>query len=84
MLSFLVISPYWMRYPEEHFSMANANFSSCDANKTLWKPTSFLTAKANDQFEESGAPKLLSGSVRVDGYNRHLDILYDAKILVSR
>jgi len=26
----------------------------------------------------------LSGSVRVDGYNRHLDILYDAKILVSR
>ena len=44
----------------------------------------FLTAKANDQFEESGAPKLLSGSVRVDGYNRHLDILYDAKILVSR
>ena len=42
MLSFLVISPYWMRYPEEHFSMANANFSSCDANKTLWKPTSFL------------------------------------------
>lgn len=45
---------------------------------------SSLTAKANDQFEESGAPKLLSGSVRVDGYNRHLDILYDAKILVSR
>lgn len=44
----------------------------------------YLTAKANDQFEESGAPKLLSGSVRVDGYNRHLDILYDAKILVSR
>ena len=46
--------------------------------------TYFLTAKANDQFEENGASKLLSGSVRVDGYNRHLDILYDAKILVSR
>ena len=45
---------------------------------------SYLTAKANDQFEENGASKLLSGSVRVDGYNRHLDILYDAKILVSR
>lgn len=44
----------------------------------------YITAKANDQFEENGASKLLSGSVRVDGYNRHLDILYDAKILVSR
>ena len=39
--------------------------------------------KANDQSGSSGGAKLLSGSVRVDGYNRHLDIIYEARILLS-
>ena len=44
-------------------------------------PINLRTAKANDQSEHDSGIKLLSGSVRVDGYNRHLDILYEARIL---
>lgn len=47
-----------------------------------WWPTSSITVEANDKSECSGGAKLLSGSVRVDGYNRHLDILYEASILL--
>lgn len=42
-----------------------------------------ITVKAKDQSGQNSGTKLLSGSVRVDGYNRHLDILYEARILLS-
>lgn len=42
-----------------------------------------ITVIANDQSGQNSGAKLLSGSVRVDGYNRHLDILYEARLLLS-